>query len=138
MENKKLLNEVSRFQAIAGLKPVGSLGTPYNLNEDMEEEGMATTDTVEEEAMNEASWMELWNMISSAAIIGGSAAAAMKLLVKDAKANIVSQLKAKGEQIPDDKTLSQLANKAIKGEMDRVTGAGMAEGYEEGEMEEGL
>ena len=136
MEDKKLLNEVSRFQAIAGLKPVGSFGTPYTLTEDMEEESTTTTDTVEEEAVNEASWMEWWNMISPAAIIAGSAATAMKLLMKDAKANIVSQLKAKGEQIPDDKTLGQLAVKAITGEMDRVTGAGAS--VAEGDMEEGV
>lgn len=32
--DKKLLNEQIRFQAIAGLRPIGSLGTAYSLNED--------------------------------------------------------------------------------------------------------
>jgi len=32
--NKQLLNEQIRFQAIAGLRPIGSLGTAYSLKED--------------------------------------------------------------------------------------------------------
>ena len=42
-----------------------------------------------------------------------------------AKKEIVAKLKAKGEDIPDDKTLDKLATQAFKGAMDRATGAGM-------------
>ena len=43
-KNKTLLQEVARFQAIAGIKAVGSLGNAYNLNEESDmEEGILST-----------------------------------------------------------------------------------------------
>ena len=122
MKNKQLLNEVSRFQQIAGLQAINSL------NEDMEQEGGMQA------PVNETDWSEIAKMVGPAVAIAGPAMLAFKGLMKSAKDNIVKALQAKGQPIPDSKTLDQLVVKAITGEMDRVTGAGMAEG----DMEEGI
>ena len=122
MKNKQLLNEVSRFQQIAGLQAINSL------NEDMEQEGGMQA------PVNETDWSEIAKMVGPAVAIAGPAMLAFKGLMKSAKDNIIKALQAKGQPIPDSKTLDQLAVKAITGEMDRVTGAGMAEG----DMEEGI
>ena len=93
--------------------------------------GDSLEETVDESQLNEASWMEWWNMLHPALIIGGSALGVVKLLMKDTKEAIKADLKKQGKEIPNEKILDQLANKLIKGGLDKATGAG------EGNMEEG-
>ena len=73
--------------------------------------------------VNEVGVAELWDMLSPAAIIAGSAGVAFKLMMKNTKETIKAQLQKQGKKVSD-KELEQLAVKAIKGEADRVTGAG--------------
>jgi hypothetical protein len=93
-----------------------------------------------ESQLNE-DWVEIAKMVGPAVAIAAPAMLAFKGLMKSAKDNIVTALKAKGQPIPDAKTLEQLAVKALTGEMNRVTGAGasnMAEGDIESAVNEAL
>ena len=66
---------------------------------------------------------ELWNMLYPAAIIAGTGLGAYKALMADAKKEIKKQLQKKGQEVGD-KELEQLALKAVKGGLDKTTGAG--------------
>jgi len=66
-------------------------------------------------------WMD---MLTPAAIIAGTTMAALKALKFDAKNQIKKQLKAQGEEIPDEKTLDKLATTYVKQGLDKTTGAG--------------
>jgi len=80
------------------------------------------------EKMDEALSPEMMSAIEGLggfAALAGTAFGIVKLGVAQAKKEIVAKLKAKGEEVPDDKTLEKLATTAFKGAMDRATGAGM-------------
>ena len=80
------------------------------------------------EKMDEALSPEIMDAIQAIGGFGALAATAFGIVkagTMAAKKEIVAKLKAKGEDIPDDKTLEKLATQAFKGAMDRATGAGM-------------
>jgi hypothetical protein len=82
----------------------------------------------EKEKMDEALSPEIMDAIQAIGGFGALAATAFGIVkagTMAAKKEIVAKLKAKGENIPDDKTLEKLATQAFKGAMDRATGAGM-------------
>jgi len=75
--------------------------------------------------MNEAidpAMMDAIQALGGFSALVGSAFGLVKLGVAQAKKEIVAKLKAKGEDIPDDKTLEKLATQAFKGAMDSATG----------------
>jgi hypothetical protein len=80
------------------------------------------------EKIDEALSPEIMDAIQAIGGFGALAATAFGIVkagTMAAKKEIVAKLKAKGEDIPDDKTLEKLATQAFKGAMDRATGAGM-------------
>ena len=80
------------------------------------------------EKMDEALSPEIMDAIQAIGGFGALAATAFGIVkagTMAAKKEIVAKLKAKGEDVPDDKTLEKLATQAFKGAMDRATGAGM-------------
>lgn len=80
------------------------------------------------EKMDEALSPEIMDAIQAIGGFGALAATAFGIVKAGtlaAKKEIVAKLKAKGEDVPDDKTLEKLATQAFKGAMDRATGAGM-------------
>jgi len=80
------------------------------------------------EKMDEALSPEMMDAIQAIGGFGALAATAFGIVkagVYQAKKEIVAKLKAKGEDIPDDKTLDQLATQSFRVAMDKATGAGM-------------
>ena len=80
------------------------------------------------EKIDEALSPEMMDAIQAIGGFGSLVATAFGIVkagTMAAKKEIVAKLKAKGEDIPDDKTLDKLATQAFKGAMDRATGAGM-------------
>jgi hypothetical protein len=80
------------------------------------------------EKMDEALSPEMMDAIQAIGGFGSLVATAFGIVkagTMAAKKEIVAKLKAKGEDIPDDKTLEKLATQAFKGAMDRSTGAGL-------------
>jgi cytochrome c-type biogenesis protein CcmH/NrfG len=89
------------------------------------EKKKAKAEKEEKEKMDEAldpSAMEAIQALGGFAALAGTAFGIVKLGVAQAKKEIVAKLKAKGEDIPDDKTLDKLATQAFKGAMDSATG----------------
>jgi len=80
------------------------------------------------EKIDEALSPEMMDAIQAIGGFGSLVATAFGIVkagTMAAKKEIVAKLKAKGENVPDDKTLEKLATQAFKGAMDRATGAGM-------------
>jgi uncharacterized protein (DUF736 family) len=67
-----------------------------------------------------------WNMLHPAAIIATIAGGSFMAMRSTAKKAIIKDLEDSGEKIPDEKTLNDLATKAIGQAMDKTTGAGKA------------
>ena len=89
------------------------------------EKKKAKAEKEEKEKMNEAidpAMMDAIQALGGFSALVGSAFGLVKLGVAQAKKEIVAKLKAKGEDIPDDKTLEKLATQAFKGAMDSATG----------------
>jgi hypothetical protein len=79
------------------------------------------------EKMDEALSPEMMDAIQAIGGFGALAATAFGIVkagVYQAKKELVAKLKAKGEDIPDDKTLDKLATQSFRVAMDRATGAG--------------
>ena len=79
------------------------------------------------EKMDEALSPEMMDAIQAIGGFGALAATAFGIVkagVYQAKKEIIAKLKAKGEDIPDDKTLDNLATQSFRVAMDRATGAG--------------
>jgi hypothetical protein len=79
------------------------------------------------EKMDEALSPEMMDAIQAIGGFGALAATAFGIVkagVYQAKKELVAKFKAKGEPVPDDKTLDQLATQSFKVAMDRATGAG--------------
>jgi hypothetical protein len=72
-----------------------------------------------------------WDMLHPLAIIASIAGGSFMAMKNSAKKAIIKQLQDAGEKIPDEKTLNDLATKAVGQKMDQTTGAGR------GSMEEG-
>jgi Glu-tRNA(Gln) amidotransferase subunit E-like FAD-binding protein len=102
------------------LKEMSKL-TKSQLAEIIREE-LASMKGKKKKQLDEASIAQIWDMLYPAAIIAGSAGAAFKLLMKDAKNNIKAQLQKQGKEVSEEE-LEALATKAIKGQLDDTTGA---------------
>ena len=114
MENKKKLTK-SELKEMVRQELQGVLA----------EKKKAKAEKEEKEKMNEAidpAMMDAIQALGGFSALVGSAFGLVKLGVAQAKKEIVAKLKAKGEDIPDDKTLEKLATQAFKGAMDSATG----------------
>ena len=114
MENKKKLTK-SELKEMVRQELQGVLA----------EKKKAKAEKDEKEKMNEAidpAMMDAIQALGGFSALVGSAFGLVKLGVAQAKKEIVAKLKAKGEDIPDDKTLEKLATQAFKGAMDSATG----------------
>ena len=90
------------------------------------EKKKAKAEKEEKEKMDEALSPEVMSAIQGLggfAALAGTAFGLVKLGVSQAKKEIIAKLKAKGEEIPDDKTLDQLATTAFRQALDSATGA---------------
>lgn len=90
------------------------------------EKKKAKAEKEEKEKMDEALSPEVMSAIQGLggfAALAGTAFGLVKLGVSQAKKEIVAKLKAKGEEIPDAKTLDQLATTAFRQALDSATGA---------------
>lgn len=92
------------------------------------EKKKAKAEKEEKEKMNEAvdpAVMDAIQALGGFAALAGTAFGIVKLGVAQAKKELVAKFKAKGEEVPDAKTLDKLATQAFKVALDRSTGAGM-------------
>ena len=90
------------------------------------EKKKAKAEKEEKEKMDEALSPEMMSAIEGLggfAALAGTAFGLVKLGVNSAKKEIVAKLKSKGEEIPDAKTLDQLATTAFRQALDSATGA---------------
>lgn len=106
-------------------------------------------DTAEEEGVEdykkkdvkEALSPEIMDLIQGIGGFGALTASAIGLAkagISQAKKEIVAKLKAKGETVPSDKELDQLATQAFKGALDKATGMNEEKVKMEKELEEAL
>ncbi len=102
------------------LKEMAKL-TKSQLAEIIREE-LASMKKTKKKQIDEVSIGELWNMLSPAAIIAGTGLGAYKALMAGTKKEIKKQLEKKGEKVSEEE-LDQLAIKAVKGGLDKATGA---------------
>ena len=80
------------------------------------------------EKMDEAIDPEVMSAIQGLggfAALAGTAFGIVKLGVAQAKKELIAKFKAKGEEVPDPKTLDKLATQAFRVALDKSTGAGM-------------
>ena len=92
------------------------------------EKKKAKAEKEEKEKMNEAidpAIMDAIEALGGFAALAGTAFGIVKLGIAQAKKELVVKFKAKGEDVPDPKTLDKLATQAFKVALDRSTGAGM-------------
>ena len=92
------------------------------------EKKKAKAEKEEKEKMNEAidpAIMDAIEALGGFAALAGTAFGIVKLGIAQAKKELVAKFKAKGEDVPDPKTLDKLATQAFKVALDRSTGAGM-------------
>jgi hypothetical protein len=117
----QLINEAKRMQQLAGLITESQL---KEVEESQQESQLG-------EGFLGMSLNQWWDMLHPLAIIASIAGGSFMAMKNSAKKAIIKQLQDAGEKIPDEKTLNDLATKAVGQKMDQTTGAGR------GSMEEG-
>jgi hypothetical protein len=104
-----------------------------------EEEGVE--DYKKKKSVKEALSPEIMDLIQGIGGFGALTASAIGLAkagIAQAKKEIVAKLKAKGENVPGDKELEQLATQAFKGALDKATGVNEEKVKMEKELEEAI
>ncbi len=81
----------------------------------------------ESEQLNEIdpAIMDLIEPIGGFAALAGTAYGIVRAGIAQAKKELIAKFKAAGKEVPDPKTLEDLAAQSFRGAMDRATGAGM-------------
>ena len=125
MKNKNLLNEIARFQSIAGLRTVASL------KEDMYDEDTDAmgADTIEDEPINEldAETMEVMKQIGTLVGMTGGVMGAGKLLLMYAKSKLKKENPEMSEEELNRRAKAEL-QAGMQSSMGQTKGTGIGGG----------